>query len=84
MDKKDYEKFNLVEVKTTIELGKVEFGIEKNYPYLIKTIDKVKNNYTIYVEIEDLPCIEKVEQKPIEKPKEEIKETQKTIEEKKE
>ncbi len=56
----------------------------KNYPYLIKTIDKVKNNYTIYVEIEDLPCIEKVEQKPIEKPKEEIKETQKTIEEKKE
>lgn len=56
----------------------------KNYPYLVKTIDKVKNNYTIYVENEDLPCIEKVEQKPIEKPKEEIKETQKTIEEKKE
>lgn len=30
MDKKDYEKFNLVEVKTTIELGKVEFGIYIN------------------------------------------------------
>lgn len=30
VDKKDYEKFNLVEVKTTIELGKVEFGIYIN------------------------------------------------------
>ena len=55
----------------------------KNYPYLIKILDKVKNNYITYVENEDLPCVEKVEQNPIENPKEEIKETQKTIEEKK-
>ena len=27
IDKKDYEKFNLVEVKTSIELGEIEFGI---------------------------------------------------------
>lgn len=30
VDKTDYEKFNLVEVKTSIELGKVEFGIYIN------------------------------------------------------
>ena len=30
MDKNDYKKFNLVEVETTIELGKVEFGIYIN------------------------------------------------------
>lgn len=29
-DKNDYKKFNLVEVKTTIDLGKVEFGIYTN------------------------------------------------------
>lgn len=27
IDKNDYEKFNLIEVKTSIELGKIEFGI---------------------------------------------------------
>jgi hypothetical protein len=52
----------------------------KNYPYFIKILDKVKNNYITYVENEDLPCIEKVEQKPIET----VNEVQKTIEEKKE
>lgn len=30
VDKNDFKKFNLVEVKTTIELGKVEFGIYIN------------------------------------------------------
>lgn len=30
IDKKDYKKFNLVEVETTIGLGKVEFGIYTN------------------------------------------------------
>lgn len=30
VDKNDYKKFNLVEVKTSIELGKVEFGIYIN------------------------------------------------------
>lgn len=30
VDKSDYKKFNLVEVKTTIELGEVEFGIYIN------------------------------------------------------
>jgi hypothetical protein len=30
VDKNDYKKFNLVEVETTIELGKVEFGIYIN------------------------------------------------------
>ncbi|TXG80689.1 MAG: hypothetical protein E6R13_07720 [Spirochaetes bacterium] len=52
----------------------------KNYPYFIKILDKVKNNYIIYVENEDLPCLEKEETKP----KEDNKEVQKTIEEKKE
>jgi hypothetical protein len=52
----------------------------KNYPYFIKILDKVKNNYIIYVENEDLPCLEKEETKP----KEDSKEVQKTIEEKKE
>lgn len=49
----------------------------KNYPYFIKILDKVKNNHITYVENDDLPCVEKVEQKLIEKPKEENKETQK-------
>lgn len=30
IDKNDYKKFNLIEVKTTIELGAVEFGIYIN------------------------------------------------------
>ena len=30
VDKNDLKKFNLVEVKTTIELGKIEFGIYIN------------------------------------------------------
>lgn len=30
VDKSDYEKFNLIEIKTTLELGKVEFGIYIN------------------------------------------------------
>ena len=30
IDKNDYKKFNLVEVETTIGLGKVEFGIYTN------------------------------------------------------
>ncbi len=52
----------------------------KKYPYFIKILDKVINNYIIYVENEDLPCLEKEETKP----KEDSKEVQKTIEEKKE
>lgn len=51
----------------------------KNYPYFIKIIDKVKNNHLTYVENDDLPCLEKVEQKQ----NETVKEAQKTIEEKK-
>lgn len=52
----------------------------KNYPYFIKIIDKVKNNYSIYIENEDLPCLEKLELKLIETTKEEIKEAQQKIE----
>ena len=52
----------------------------KKYPYFIKILDKVINNYINDVENEDLPCLEKEETKP----KEDSKEVQKTIEEKKE
>ncbi|OXA66867.1 hypothetical protein B0A58_15885 [Flavobacterium branchiophilum NBRC 15030 = ATCC 35035] len=51
----------------------------KNYPYFIKIIDKVKNNHITYVENDDLPCLEKVEQKQ----NETVKDVQKTNEEKK-
>ena len=30
VDENDYKKFNLVEVKTTLELGEIEFGIYTN------------------------------------------------------
>lgn len=39
IDKKDYKKYNLTEVKTSIELGKVEFGI-----YINSTKFKELNN----------------------------------------
>lgn len=49
IDKKDYEKFNLIEVKTSIELGEIEFGIFindtkfKELNDLIKLIKKYFN-----------------------------------------
>jgi hypothetical protein len=70
-------------VKNAYESLKKNFAY-KNYPYLIKTIDKVKTNYTIYVENDDLPCLENIEIKPKEAVNEVVKETQKTIEQKKE
>lgn len=48
IDKNDYKKFNLVEVKTTLELGAVEFGIYinsnrfKELDELIKLIKQIK------------------------------------------
>ncbi len=45
IEKNDYEKFNLVEVKTSIELGKVEFGI-----YMNSTKSKELNNLIKLIE----------------------------------
>lgn len=45
IDKNDYKKFNLVEVKTSIELGKVEFGI-----YMNSTKSKELNNLIKLIE----------------------------------
>jgi hypothetical protein len=49
----------------------------KNYPYLIKIIDKVKKNHVVYVENEDLPCEETSQIVTKEILKQDIKETQK-------
>lgn len=52
IDKKDYKKFNLVEVKTSVELGEIEFGIYissnkfKELNNLIKLIKKHFNYNT--------------------------------------
>lgn len=57
IDKKDYEKFNLVEVETSVELGEIEFGIYissnkfKELNNLIKLIKRYFNyntNFKIY------------------------------------
>lgn len=48
IDKKDYEKFNLIEVKTQIELGEVEFGIYINstkFPELNNFIKLIKKYF---------------------------------------
>lgn len=45
IDENDYKKFNLVEVKTSIELGKVEFGI-----YMNSTKSKELNNLIKLIE----------------------------------
>lgn len=59
--RKDLNKI-LINPKQDNQLVKNEYEklkkspIYKNYPYLIKVIDKVKNTLDTYVENEDLPC----------------------------